>query len=90
MTKKWYYNQAIYLKSIYRSSVLLACCFLSLKISSMFQVFGELPRNNNLNRNYDDHVWQTLTVNIIRNICFVVFICVNKRSRTCLHIEENI
>ena len=74
----WYYNKAIYLKSIYRSSVFSMLFSLSLKTSSMFQMFGELPLDKNLKRDYDDHVWQTLTVNIIRSICFVVFNCVNK------------
>ena len=53
-------------------------------------MFGKLPLDKNLKRDYDDHVWQTLTVNIIRNICFVVFNCVNNISRTCLHIKENV
>ena len=56
----------------------------------MLQMFGELSLDKNLKRDYDDHVWQALTVNVIRNSCFVVFNCVNKISRTCLRIEENV
>ena len=89
MTKKRYYTQESTL-SRFIGVQCLACCFLSLKTSLMLQMFGELSLDKNLKRDYDDHVWQTLTVNVIRNSCFVVFNCVNKISRTCLRIEENV